>query len=64
MAARPGGLEKFAANFLDEGALLFIEGAPEHVRPPGRQAGERFAELQDMFLINHQPIGAPQARFQ
>ena len=64
MSARPGGREELAVDFLDDAALLPIQGAAQHVGAAGRQPGEGFAELQDMLLVNHQPVGAAQAGFQ
>ena len=64
MSARPRGRKELSADFLDDTALLLVQGAAQHVGAAGRQAGEGFAELQDMLLVNDQSVGAPQARFQ
>ena len=50
--------KKFAVNFLDDCPLLFVERAAQHVGPAGRQSRKRLADLQNMLLIDDQPVGA------
>ena len=46
----------------DDVGLLLAQRAPQDVGPPGRQAGEGLADLEDVLFIDHQPVGAAQAR--
>ena len=64
MSARTGAGEELAANLLHDLPLLLHQRAAQHVGPAGGQARERFADLQDVLFIHHQPIGAAQARLQ
>lgn len=41
-------------NFLDHRALLFVQRAAQHVGPPRWQAGKGLADLEDVFLVNHE----------
>src|ERR1017187_5737476 len=55
---------KLAVNFLDHFPLLLGQRTPQNVGATGRQSRKRFADLQNMFLIDNQAIGAFQAWFQ
>ena len=44
--------------------LLFAQRAAQDIGPAGRQPGEGFADLQDVFLVNDQTERALEARFQ
>ena len=64
MSARLGRREEFLPNLRDDGALLLVQRPPQHVRPARRQAGKRFADLQNVFLIDDQPERVAQHGFQ
>src|SRR5204863_685365 len=48
----------------EEGDFVFAQGAAEDVGAAGGQAGEGFADLEDVFFIDDQAVGAAQARFE
>ena len=52
------------ANLGHDRTLLLHECATQHIRPARRNPGERFADLEDVFLIHHESIRAAQARLQ
>jgi hypothetical protein len=58
------GRNELAVNLLDNGKFLLVERTSEHVGAAWWQARERFAELEDVFLVHHQPIRAPKASLQ
>ena len=61
---RPRRRKEFLPNLRDDGALLFVQRPAQHVRPARRQSRERFADLQNVFLINHQPERVAQDGFE
>ena len=63
VSARLGRREELLLNLRNDGALLFVQRPAQHVRAAGRQAGERLADLQNVFLIDHQPERVAQYGF-
>jgi hypothetical protein len=61
---RAAPTRKLLLNFLDDGALLFVQRPAQHIRPSRWQAGKGLADLQDVFLVNHQAERVAQNRFQ
>src|SRR5947209_4002901 len=55
---------KFILNFGDDIGAVFGESAAQYVGAAGGQAGESFANLQDMLLVNDEAVRAAQARFE
>ena len=44
--------EELFLDFGDGLAFLFVEGTPEHVGTPRRQAGICFADLENVFFVD------------
>ncbi len=45
--------------------MVFLGQSPaQNIGPPGWQSGKGLADLQNVFLIDHQPVGASQTGFQ
>src|ERR1019366_1870105 len=55
---------KLAVNFLDHFPFLLGQRTPQNIGPTGRQSRKRFADLQNMLLIDNEAIGAFQALFE
>ncbi len=63
-AAPPGAVGKLDLDARYDFGFIFAQGAPENIRAPGGQPGEGLANLEDMFLVNHQAVRAAQAGFE
>jgi len=49
--------DEFEPDLFDHRILLLYQSAPQHVRAPGIQTSESFADLQDVLLIGDDPEG-------
>src|SRR5207237_601635 len=63
-ATLAGALGELDLDLGDEVDFVFAQGAAEDVRAAWGQAGERFTDLQDVFFIDDEAIGAPQTIFE
>ncbi len=64
MSPRSRRLEELNLDLFNHRTILFIKGTAQHIRPARIESGKRFADLQNMFFIHHEAVGAAQTFLQ